>query len=438
MKPFAGRLFASAVAALAVCGSDLFAQDAPKRSDTVVKDATTPKYARGATLVSDITIGTVDGAEEYQFSGIASVLATKDGNVWVLDFVGGGGMSTNAVLRVYDADGKFLRTAGRNGGGPGEFQGPTGLAQLPDGRIVSRDIQGNRVNVYKPDGTTDTTWTFRTPYSWPVRGRDPIRADASGVVWIAFRRTVPREAQNSPSALAWVRVSSKDGSVIDTVVAPRMPEVPRQVITITQTSPNGTTGTTSMGPPYQPGAYVGLNPLGFFVTSVTNKSQLEFYLPAEARPWTPGNPILSVRRSAPPVPVSAEERAAQREQLEWDVNRREGTRSGPIPEVPMSKPFFTGFGYSEEGRVLAGVSMPSEKYVPPVPEVRAGQTPPRVVPWREVRRAFDVYEPDGTYLGRLELPPNSFPGSMRGNVLWAISRDDDGVNFIRRYRVSWQ
>ena len=52
--------------------------------------------------------------------------------------------------------------------------------------------------------------------------------------------------------------------------------------------------------------------------------------------------------------------------------------------------------------------------------------------------AYDVFEPDGTYLGRVETPEgfSSFPEPIfRGDHVWATMRDENEVTYLVRFRI---
>lgn len=51
---------------------------------------------------------------------------------------------------------------------------------------------------------------------------------------------------------------------------------------------------------------------------------------------------------------------------------------------------------------------------------------------------FDVFEPDGTYLGRVRPPQNATPKRFRGDDVWTVAEDEDGVKTLVKYRVVWQ
>ena len=79
-----------------------------------------------------LTIGIADGDSSYQFFQASAGLRLEDGTIVVAN------TGTNE-LRFYDADGRFLRTVGRLGGGPGEFQGLTSVYSLNRDTLTTLD-----------------------------------------------------------------------------------------------------------------------------------------------------------------------------------------------------------------------------------------------------------------------------------------------------------
>jgi hypothetical protein len=66
---------------------------------------------------------------------------------------------------------------------------------------------------------------------------------------------------------------------------------------------------------------------------------------------------------------------------------------------------------------------------------------PRSLPWSCPSSGwmlFDVYEPNGTYLGQVQVPARVDPIVMRGDLIWATTCNDDGVPSVGRYRISWR
>ena len=57
--------------------------------------------------------------------------------------------------------------------------------------------------------------------------------------------------------------------------------------------------------------------------------------------------------------------------------------------------------------------------------------------WRTPLR-FDVFEPDGTYLGAVAAPDafSSFPAPVfSGDRVWAVTEDEQGIERVVRYRI---
>lgn len=92
-----------------------------------------------------VQIGMLEGEDAYQFDRISGVTRLGDGRIVVAN----GG--TNE-LRVFDATGRHLQSAGRQGGGPGEFEGMGELVRLPGDSVAVYDWNLARVSFFAPDG----------------------------------------------------------------------------------------------------------------------------------------------------------------------------------------------------------------------------------------------------------------------------------------------
>ncbi len=60
-------------------------------------------------------------------------------------------------LRVFDREGRHVRTIGRKGGGPGEFSQIIGMAWRPDGNLWVVDPSNNRISVIDTAGNFVTS-----------------------------------------------------------------------------------------------------------------------------------------------------------------------------------------------------------------------------------------------------------------------------------------
>ena len=99
----------------------------------VVRTVAGSLWGDTARLVPEVTIGVLDGPEEYMFGQIVSMALGADGTIYVMD-------RQVPALRVYNPDGSYRATFGREGAGPGEYRRPDGgMGVLSDGRIVLRE-----------------------------------------------------------------------------------------------------------------------------------------------------------------------------------------------------------------------------------------------------------------------------------------------------------
>lgn len=93
-------------------------------------------------LTERLTIGSMDG-EHDAFGRIMDVAIDGRGRILIADDL------QHAVL-VFDHEGQFLRSLGRQGDGPGEFQAPWRIAVDPQDSIFVWDTQLARMSIFSP------------------------------------------------------------------------------------------------------------------------------------------------------------------------------------------------------------------------------------------------------------------------------------------------
>ncbi len=158
--------------ALAACGGDARAAGPVVRDSAGVRivENGAPAWKDGEEwrLAAEpaLDIGMVDGPPQYQFGAVAGVVRLGDGTVVVGD-------DQSKDLRFFDRAGRHLRTVGRKGGGPGEFEMVGSLVAVGDSLLVG-DWSNRRVTVFAPDGSVvrlvpldaagSSTFTFPVGY----------------------------------------------------------------------------------------------------------------------------------------------------------------------------------------------------------------------------------------------------------------------------------
>jgi DNA-binding beta-propeller fold protein YncE len=107
-------------------------------------------------------------------------------------------------ISVFDKTGKFLRTIGKTGTGPGEFRTPHALEFDSQGRLIVADRHNHRIQILTKDGK------FITEYK--EFGRvSGLAIDKNDTIYTADSESDP---QRHPGWLRGIRIGSlKDGKV---------------------------------------------------------------------------------------------------------------------------------------------------------------------------------------------------------------------------------
>ncbi len=124
----------------------------PIRTEIVdgIKVFTNPDYPRDGRQVygfeEEINIGVEEGDENYMLHYPHDIKVSDDGFIYVMDW-------KENYLRVYDKDGKYVRTVASKGRGPGEFESPAFFDFLSNGNNVLMDSRHRRVSIIDEKGT---------------------------------------------------------------------------------------------------------------------------------------------------------------------------------------------------------------------------------------------------------------------------------------------
>ncbi len=111
----------------------------------VVSNPKTPAYQMRIVFKEELTIGEVEGDENYMFGSGISFNTDDEGNFYVTD-------SYNHRIQKYNPEGKYLLTIGREGQGPGEFQSLSIPRFNKDNNIYIIDWSNRRVSFFDKDG----------------------------------------------------------------------------------------------------------------------------------------------------------------------------------------------------------------------------------------------------------------------------------------------
>ena len=364
------------------------------------------------TLIEEVRIGTLEGADEYILGDPRSIAVGEEGRIYLLD-------RQVPVVRAYSSDGTYLFDAGREGGGPGEYERPDAMAVLPDGRVIVRDPGASRIAVFSPDGEFLENWNRQNSGGFNTSRR--FYTDTAGYCYpmVLLNRGVP------PWEWQYGLVTiSPTGEELDTIAAPNWDYEAPQLTA----SRDGSSSSRSV--PFTPRQQWTFSPMGYFAGGLSTDYRIDLFR-SDA-------PVLRIEREWTPVPVLDEEAEERRTNIRQGMQRQYGSWRWNGPPIPDTKPPFRDLVVDFDGRIWVRVSLPGRPTMSEEEareeEQRSNRRPLRF----EEPIAYDVFDAQGRFLGHVRTP-DTFSDDpellARGDTVWAVVRDDLDVPSIVRFRM---
>jgi hypothetical protein len=281
---------------------------------TVFKNTKEPMYGEDViSLKEELSIGEAEGREEYMFSVIRAIEIDDKEIIYVADTKGN-------HIREFDKNGGFLRTIGREGQGPGEFQRITNIQITSENELMVHDRYTFRLTFFSLDGDYLRTVLLKGIQAFTIKvnsmGNYLVRT-------IDFDSATPRAAYE-------LKVYSSD--------------------------------------------------LAFD---------------------SEGKTVRKVSKDYVPVEISKEEK-----------KKRKLPQNN---ELPRYFPAFQDFSVDEENRIFVQTWERTEN---------------------EEGYYFDVFDSEGKYIAKIAL---KFPPKVwKNNKLYTIEEDEEGYQFVKRYKVTWK
>ena len=315
-----------------------------------------------------------------------------------------------------------MRTLGRKGAGPGEYSQANGLAFLPDGRLALWDPPTSRISIYDSAGGT-TTWEPPVTGLWMNNALSPAAPHAFALR-APLRDTTAEGRERDVARREAYFLYDLAGTVSDTLVLP--PDRDRGERLVAQSK----TMMSVYGVPFVPGSASAMLADARLATAEGDVYRIEL---------SGGPQPLRIEREVTAVPVQDGEASEQRARAEFNMRRVDPAWSWNGPAIPSIKPLLQQLFATHDGRLWVQVSAPGER-IPeaerdePAPAEPGAPPPPPAMTWREPAW-YDVYERDGTLLGRVVLPPRSTLLGANGDLVWGVSRDELDVPYLTQWRL---
>jgi len=336
-------------------------------------------------VVEELRIGTLEGTGPDLFGEVNALEVDQAGRIYVLE-------GQAKELRLFDRNGDHVRTVGRQGGGPGEFNSPIGLGWGPDGNLWVIDPQNNRISVIDTGGTfVGSHYTLGGFIISPWPGG----FDTDGVLY----NYAPDRSQEGFAVLL-VRYNAAVRP-IDTVRPPRDP-TPQEFFDLKTQG-----GFMRAGIPFRPTLEWHLTRAGDFWAALTGPYELFRLSPS-------GDTLRKLTRDFEPIPVTGADVDSAIAGLEWFTKQGGKVDRSRFPSV---KPGVRRFLVADDGCL----------WVEPTTRRLADRG-----------LVFDIFDPEGRYLGQMRLPfrLSSYPPPViRGGMVYAVTEDELEVPFVVRARI---
>jgi len=107
-------------------------------------------------LKEELSIGMADGAEEYIFNRPVDINVDSKGNIYIAD-------QGDKWIKVFDPSGKYLKTIGREGLGPGEFEIIQNIFIDDNDFLYATDRRLKRISKFNNEGEFEKSFPYPAP-----------------------------------------------------------------------------------------------------------------------------------------------------------------------------------------------------------------------------------------------------------------------------------
>jgi len=352
----------------------------------IIKNPKTPLYGEiELELEVDLVIGGEDVDENYMFRRVSDIEVDEEGNIYVLD-------SRECRIQKYDKNGRYLKTIGRKGEGPGEFQRPGRITF--DARRKLYVDEYKKIIIFEEDGTFEKN----------------VNTDFHVSSYL-----VTKEGK----FLGWSRIRTEKGSSFDVILVDSngkkvetVASFPDPIVVVTKSASGGVSMSRGGSPPYSP---------GLFFCSLSDELGIYGYS-SEYK-------LCVVNSSGEIVHVIEKDekrqstsRKEENEYLEKMIERSKGGgiqwSRGDLKKLygfAKYKPFFSLIMNDDEGNIYLAKPKPVVK--------------------EEEDTYFDFFNKEGYYLYKIKIHKIS-PKVIKKGCLYTFRQDEDtGYYKIERYKI---
>lgn len=306
---------------------------------------------------------------------------------------------SDMAIKVFDVQGSYIRTIGRQGKGPGEFENIGYLFILPDGGLMVTDYGNRRTSFLNPEGK------YISSFQWKRSMGEVYLATATSI-------TLTESVFSEEKSELWIKTVNHSGEELMNFGEFTLAE-----------SKTIRRGSMMMGTtvPWSPSSVFASDQRRQWLYHCLNdKYVIEIY-------DSQGKLIRKIDRPYELVPVTDE-----------DINQVR-SRHGEPPdspfakfiadiEIPKVKTVTERMLVDSEGNLWVETNEEKKKQEGGEKEKKAEENPVK---------AYDIFSPDGVYETRVwtDIRPILF---ANGKMYRLVEDEETGLRQLKRYRVVWK
>ncbi len=373
---------------------------------TTVRTVSGSVWGGTAKLVAEASIGVAEGEDEYLLGRIGGIWAT-DSEILVLD-------TQVPSVRAYDYEGTYLRQVGNVGQGPGEYGNPQFLAGDAQGRILVADYDTRRIVVFSDEGDYVEAW----PMGSVQCCIEPMVVTADGAAYLQMTAWDPVRG----GAMHVLQGHGPEGPFGATLDVPDL-ELPDHTFIFKDRRVDAA---------FAPTITWALGRSGEIIGGASH----EYRFTVRRLDGT----TTRIERAYEPVPIQDDEREWRRRYYMAIFRRGSPGWTWDGAEMPATKPAYTRFIPTLDGKVWVVRPGPGRQLpeCDPAADIDDHSAFQAASCWRDTE-IVDVFDTDGRYLGEVAVPDNvnlrfAFPW-IKGDTVIANVYDEMDTIKVVRYRL---
>jgi hypothetical protein len=364
-------------------------------------------YRTGAVrLIEEVRITDKELPEGLVFQNPLGIAVDPQGRVYVAD-------AGAEHIKVFGPDGRFIRTIGRKGQGPGEFQGPE-FVEVGGGRIFVWESMNRRTSILDAGGAFITSTPSRPFMTGAFGVFIRMRALPDGRLVVHYERGKDASADDRPpeGRVQVIELLSAEAKPLRILLE-------QGVVTCRFVWNASYNANVRVPFPYHPTLNMEATPAGDIVAGYNAEYKIDLFHPTGRS--------AGFSRPYSPIRLEEKDRQAHFGRFRMAVFKDGMKTIVPKPpdvilkntEFPERLPPYRGLAADGEGNVWVQVNVESR-----------------------ATNVFDVFDPKTGFVARITVDgpiDYSFAASLRkrffGQALWQIEQDEEGYSALVKYRL---